>query len=242
MAHEYAWLKDWGVLIVSALTLFSTTFQFYLRDIWAPRQRPSALEIKAELQAVGQRDGMALVRLVLRATNPTDRRIYVPAFWLAVYGYALGDGLRPADTDWSAALKDAGDGLHTSFNTPVEIALVAQRRYFGDGSAWYDPKDVTVFEDVIAVPAGRFDYLKLAVNYIQGRSLDALNESEPVVWFENQGPWYAVPWFRGMARPAAQPGDEESAATLLRGTRWREKAGGGLNVTEIALALPRPAA
>ncbi|MFO0996376.1 MAG: hypothetical protein U1F33_06790 [Alphaproteobacteria bacterium] len=242
MAHDFAWVKDWGVLVVSALTLLSTTFQFYLRDFWAPRRKPSALEIKAELQEAGRRDGMALVRLVLRATNTTDRRIYVPAFWLAVHGYGLGDGIRAADTDWRAALDEPSDALSTSFNTPVDITLLAQRRIFADGSAWYDPKDVTVFEDVIAVPAGRFDYLKLAVNYVQGRSLDALNEAEPVVWFEDQGSWYAVPWFRDMARPTAAPSKAESAETLARGTRWREKAGGGLNVSEIALPLGKPTA
>ena len=193
---DFAWVKDWGVLLLSALTLFSTTFQFYFRDISAPRRKPTALELKAELQQVGQRDGMILARLLLHATNPTDRRIYVPAFWLAVYGSALGDALRAVDTDWHAAIAQPNDRLYTSFNEPAEVALLAQRRIFADGSAWYDPKDVTVFEDVIAVPADRFDYLKLNVTYVHGRSLDALNEAEPVVWLDDGGSWYAVPWFQ----------------------------------------------
>ena len=239
---DISWAKDWGVLLVSTLTLLSTSFQFYFRDVFAPRHKPTALEIKAELEKVGERDGMILVRLLVHATNPTDRRIYVPAFWLAAYGYALGDRSQPTETDWHAAIEQPNDFLYTSFNAPTEVTLLAQRRIFADGSAWYDPKDVTVFEDVIAVPAARFDFVKLHITYFHGRSLDALNEAQPVVWLEEQGSWYAVPWFRGTARPGATPSAAESEDALVRGTRWREKAGGGMNVTEIALALSRTAA
>ena len=221
--NRFSWFKDSVVLLIAALTLVSTTFQFYVRDYLTPQRKPTALEISTRLEPVGERRGMSLVRVAVRATNPTDRRIYVPAIWFSVFGFGLPPRPCDADTDWQKALASADELLHSSFNPPASINIVAQRQVFADGSAWYEPKDVTNFEDIVAVPTGRYDFLKLLVQYIQARSLDALDEKQPIEWKEQDGIWYATARYK-VKSPTAD-------------VEFSERAGGGLNIFETVLAL-----
>ncbi len=85
--------RDWlQVIVIIAATLIGA-YEFVYKDVYKPSIRPTSLNVKANIELVGKKDGMCLVRCKVVTENPTDRRIYIPAFWLTVRAYAIDEEL-----------------------------------------------------------------------------------------------------------------------------------------------------
>jgi hypothetical protein len=76
--------RDWVQLVVVVFVALSGAYQFVFKDVIKPSREPTALELGIGLENVGKKGGMLLVRARIAAVNPTNRRIYVPAFWFNV--------------------------------------------------------------------------------------------------------------------------------------------------------------
>jgi hypothetical protein len=182
---------------------------------------------------------LSFIRIALHASNPTDRRIHVPAMWLSIVGFSLGDESCDAKTDWRKALATPQNSVYPAFNPPAEAALLAQRRLWTEGAAFFEPKEAANFEDIVAIPSGRFDYVKLNVNYLAARSIDALDPEQPVGWREDGGLWIAEPRFRKML--TLKDSDSTDVRSRKRAldrlsTAW-EKVSGTSNFYESVLPL-----
>jgi len=76
--------REWlQVFIIIAATLIGA-YEFVYKDVYKPSIRPTSLNVQADIDLVGGKDGMNLIRCKIITENPTDRRIYIPAFWLTV--------------------------------------------------------------------------------------------------------------------------------------------------------------
>jgi hypothetical protein len=260
--RRWAWLKDWGVVVISLATLVSTSYQFYFREVLREERKPTALAIEAKLEQVGRRDDLVLVRIVVRASNPSDRRIYVPAFWYTLYGMSLSDRACAESIPWHRLQGSSDRMVIASYNTLRNTEVVAQRRMFGE-LAWWEPRDVTNFEDIVALPADRFDYAKLYVTYQHGRSMAGLDEARPVVWtIAQDGEWFPLMMTTGFRQAlsshrAGEGKGAQAVQDMLAGKtvqasdlpkellgaydkeviRWSERTTAGANYFESGLSL-----
>lgn len=76
--------REWlQVFIIIAATLIGA-YEFVYKDVYKPSIRPSSLNVQANMELVGTKESMSLIRCKIITENPTDRRIYIPAFWLTV--------------------------------------------------------------------------------------------------------------------------------------------------------------
>lgn len=250
--------KDWVIALVGLATLLSTTYQFYFREVVREDRKPTALAIDARLERAGERDGIAFVRVRVQASNPTDRRIYVPALWYSMFAFGVDVEPCGVRVDWTKMHSDTDRIALTRYNPGRTVEIVAQRRLFGD-RAWWEPKDITNFEDIVAVPLQRFDFLKLFTTYVHGRKVDSLHEDHMVAWTTRpDGEWLPLVITRAFheALKQAAPTDAAASAVLhgkvvavmslsdplrraygLHNTQWAREAEGGINYYEVGLGL-----
>src|SRR3989442_9027127 len=82
-------LREWVQFGILVFGVGWGVFTFILKDIWAPARRPGALDILSNLDEVGRAKADRLIRVRIIATNPSDRRIYVPALWYTAWGEVI---------------------------------------------------------------------------------------------------------------------------------------------------------
>jgi hypothetical protein len=224
-----------AAIIVAAIV---ATYQFYLKDILRPRQEPTALELTANLSNVGEDKGNLLIKAAIETKNPTERRVYVPAFWFTVRGISLSPS--PSDPGpelFDGEVTEIRDLLLRRCWTAADMQVVAQRRIVYDGYAWWEPNDRTHDEEVFIVPKGKFDYLELRVTYLMTRAGQALDA--PDWWTNEDGSWGANMRFRLKQDSALEALDYGNK----RHESWAFKTGAGQNWYAAALPLwPGPAA
>lgn len=174
------------ILFVAGLS----SYEFILKDIIRPAQEPTAFDLVATLENVGKKNENILVRASITARNPTDRRIYVPAFWFTVRGYWLFDSTEPVLTNHKSILEmGPGDELISTY-APIESSeIVAQKRICYTGDTWCEPDEKINDEVIFALPEGKFDFLEMQVFYMQTRDNSALDD--PIWDAREDGSWYA---------------------------------------------------
>ena len=209
-------IRDWIQLLVIVFVALSGVWQFVYKDIVKPAREPTALDLTTVLEKVGEQDGMLLIRARITATNPSNRRTYVPALWLNVRAIRLSRTIKVVETDELLTDNDTkfwSDDTVTAFAEIDSWKLVAHRRILFQSDAFYDPKDKTHNEAIFAVPKGEFDYLRMTVTYLFTRYGDDLMHPE---WQTNaDGEWYAEfrlkPGLFGERIPEVWRKDTESA-------------------------------
>ena len=211
--------REWLQLGLIIFATVSGFYQFILKDIIRPAQEPTALNINASLEQVGEKDGLLLIRSHIAAHNPTKRRIYIPAYWFTVTGYRLADGAAAVNSDHGAMLEELdrsgnGGALVSTYAPPDGGEIVAQQRITYQNSAWWEPEDKTNDESIFAVPKGKFDFLVLNVIYLHTRN-DA--DIDDPVWHSSEaGLWSAQ--FR--LKPHMDMNVEEWQRTTGSGYSW----------------------
>ncbi|MBI3899495.1 MAG: hypothetical protein HY308_14555 [Gammaproteobacteria bacterium] len=227
---SFATARDWlqtGVLIVGALV---GTYQFYLKDVLSPARAPTALDVAARIEKVGEKDGKLLMKVVVAATNPTDRRIYVPAFWFTVRGSRL-EGADAFSTSEFTERVRTGEQLVTRYLPNPKSEIVAERRIISDGLAWWEPNDKTNDEAIFTIPQGKFDYLELQVFYLHTRDISVL--TTPAWFVGDDGALSAHLQFK--TRDDAKP--ELFDVTNSRHLKWADEAAAGINWYVSTLSL-----
>lgn len=187
---RFSTTREWIQLFVIVFAAIWGSYEFIVKDIIQPAQKPTALDLVATLEKVGKKNQNILVRARITARNPTDRRIYVPAYWFTVRGYRLSDSTLPINTNHKSILeKLRGDELVSTY-APIESGeIVAQKRITYGGTSWWEPEDKTNDEAIFAVPEGKFDFLELRIYYLHTRDNSVLDSP---VWYASwDGAWNA---------------------------------------------------
>ncbi len=169
-------IREW---IKIGLIIFATawgSYEFIVKDIIRPAQKPTALDLVATLEKVGKKNKNILVRARITARNPTDRRIYVPAYWFTVKGYRLSDSTTTTNILYKSIFeKPRGTEFVSSYSPIISTEIIAQQRIIYEGNAWWEPEDKTNDEVIFAVPKGKFDFLELRIHYLHTRDESALD-------------------------------------------------------------------
>lgn len=209
-------LREWLQLFIIAFAALWGAYEFTVKDIIRPAQKPTALDIDASLEKVGQKESNILVRARVMAKNPTDRRIYVPAFWFIVRGYNLSDHPAGTTTDYQATLaRLEGTELVCKYAPMAAAEVVAQKRIVYAGDAWWEPEDKTNNEEIFAVPEGKYDFLEMKVYYLHTRDNSVLDA--PVWSAAADGAW------------GAQFKLKESSGDPAEVVNWEIATGSGYN-------------
>ena len=224
-------LREWlqtGAFVVGALV---AGYQFYLKDVLKPTLEPTALDLVARLEWVGEKDRNVLVRAVITARNPTQRRIYIPAYWFTVRGIRLNGKPVLSDKEFSESMEVMKDMVTTRFLAKPTIEVIAQRRIVEESGAWWEPSDKTNDEAIFAVPQGRFDYLELRVSYLHTRDISVLDS--PAWSVDEQGSLDAQFQLKF---------SDSSSPTLLdysnpSHAEWADDSGAGFNWYVTTLSL-----
>ena len=221
-SQKSAWLtREWiQVYVLIAATLLGA-YEFVLKELIRPAQEPTALELEASLEKVGDNAQFTLVRLQTSAHNPTDRRIYVPAYWYTVVGFSLSDSTQVVNHQAEALQRIRADEFVNTYGAIAKAEVLAQRRIIYTNEAWWEPQDRTHDEDIVAVPKGAFDYVVVYVNYLHTRFPDAIAPPEWETFAD--GSWNA--------KLKLQP------HVKLSTEQWQRETGSGYGWYNAALVL-----
>lgn len=171
--------REWLQITVIVAATALGAYEFVLKDVIRPANRPTALGITASLEIVGQKDDNLQIRVKVEAKNPTDRRIYVPAFWYVVHGVHLYKTNPSYKADHRKLIESNADyTMLTTYSPVVEAEVVAQQRICYEGTAWWEPEDMTHNEALFVIPSGEYDYLEMRVTYFQSRDVSDLEIPE----------------------------------------------------------------
>lgn len=218
--------REWIQLGVIIFATVSGFYQFIFKDVIRPAQEPTALNISASLERVGKKEGLLLIRSRITATNPTKKRIYIPAFWFTVTGFRLATSAASVNQDHGAILgeldRNGNGGAFISTYAPIESGeVLAQQRITYQNTAWWEPDDKTNDEAIFAVPEDEFDFLILNVHYLQTRHDQDIDDP---AWTTNaEGSWNAQFKLKSHVNMSV---DE-----------WQAKTASGYNWYTTALAL-----
>lgn len=78
--------RDWFQVFIILFATIIGAYEFIYKDIYKPAIRPTSMNVDGKIELAGKKDGVLMVKSTITAENPSDRRIYVPAFWLTVRG------------------------------------------------------------------------------------------------------------------------------------------------------------
>lgn len=219
-------LREWlQIAVITAATLIGA-YEFVYKDIYKPSMRPTSLTVEADMVAISQTGGRILVEATIRTNNPTDRRVYVPAFWVTARGVRLTKSNENFREDHSSLLGPELGGAIISTYYPVEaVDVVAQKRITWEDQSWWEPKDQTKDELIFSVPSGIYDYLVMNVTHFHTRYIDDINPPE---WTAlEDGSWDVT---------FSLKGKESDPQRLIE---WQKSTASGYNWNVTTLPLPR---
>jgi hypothetical protein len=221
-------MREWIQLIVIVFAAAWGSYEFIVKDIIRPAQKPTALDLTANLEIVGKKNEKILVRARITARNPTDRRIYVPAYWFTVRGYRFLDSAKPMNTNHKSILEKLRGSELVRTYAPVESGeVVAQQRIIYEADAWWEPEDKTNDEAIFVVPKEKFDFLELHIQYLHTRDDSVLDVP---VWFAAEdGAW--------QAQFQLKKGGSEASELI----KWQKSTGSGYSwyITTLSLWDPK---
>lgn len=162
-SSRFTRIREW---VQFGILVFATAwgvYTFILKDIIRPAQRPTALELTTTLEEVGRSASSRMIRIRIVCSNPSDRRIYIPALWYTVWGHKL------AEQDQEGFLHAVESAeprtIAGRYARIVRTDVVASGRVWVDSDTWYDPHDRTTDEAIFSVPVKLFDFLESRVDY-----------------------------------------------------------------------------
>ena len=213
-------------------------YTFFYREIIIPARRPAALVVTPSLEAIGRRGDTVLARATFAMVNHSDSRVYAPAIWYSVRGLKL----QPVNTEDSTYQRENREGADKPYPT-ARVSQFTAADVIGEGKInteveyWFDPNGEQRVEQILYIPADRYDAAQLSVQYLVTKDIHELKQVrwrttddgdlEPRLVFA-EGSAYAGP-------PA------ELSDTVPRYVRWLKRHQGGVNFVSATLSLWRNA-
>ncbi|HEY3487896.1 MAG TPA: hypothetical protein VGL10_07510 [Gammaproteobacteria bacterium] len=216
-------IREWVQIALIVFTVGWTSYEFFFKEFIKPAQEPTALELDAKLERAGEKDGFIMIKGTIKANNPTNRRIYVPAFWYTVKARKLATAGEPARQKTGIDPNDPLQNKIVRKYAPVtSYEIVAQQRIIFEGEAWWDPKDRTNDEIIFAIPKNKFDFLDMKISYLFTRNNSEL--AAPAWILTEDGSVWAELRFK------QEKSEDETIA-------WIYKNGAGYNWSTNSLSL-----
>ncbi|HYH81927.1 MAG TPA: hypothetical protein VEX86_19130 [Longimicrobium sp.] len=225
-------------LIVAALW---GGYTFIYKEIILPAKRPASLVVTPRLEAIGRRGDTILARATFHMVNRSDDKVYTPAIWYSVRGLKL----QSVATEDSTYLRQNGEAAEKPYATArfseyTAFDLIAAGKLAAEVETWYDPDGEQTVEQLLLIPADRYDAAQLQVQYLVTRDV---RDVKAVRWRTNEN---------GDLDPRLvfQPTSKYGTAGLLpaamsdtspRYVGWLRAHHGGVNFVTATMSLWRNA-
>ena len=224
-------------LIVAAMW---GVYTFIYKEIVIPARRPASLVVTPTLEAIGRRGDTVMARATFELVNRSDSKVYVPAVWYSVRGLKL----EPIATEDTAYLRQNRLNAQQPYPT-ARFSQFTAADVIGIGKVnteveyWFEPGAEQRVEQLLYIPADRYDAAQLMVQYLVVKDVHEVKEVrwrvtddgdlEPRLVF--------TPGSRYDARGAATALSDTSA----RYVRWLKANQGGVNYVTATISLWRNA-
>jgi hypothetical protein len=233
-------LQAFALLIAAAWGLYT----FVYKEVIVPRNRPAALVVTPVLEAIGRRGDMVLARATFLMANHSDSKVYVPAMWYSVRGLKL----ESVEQDDSAYVRQNRENAAKPFATArfsqfTAADLVGSGKVSTEVETWFEPGAEQRVEQLLYIPADRYDAAQLQVQYLISKDIHEVKEIswrttdqgdlDPRLVFTADSRW------SGGGAPAAM------SDTVPRYVGWLRQTKAGVNYVTATIPLwgsgPAPA-
>ena len=210
-------------------------YTFIYKEIIVPSRAPASLVVTPTLEEIGRRGDTVMVRATFTMENHSGAKVYAPAMWYSVRGLKL----QSAATEDTTYLREVREGAEKPYPTSrfsqfVAADVIGTGKLTSEVETWYEPNAAQKIEQLLYVPADRYDAAQLAVQVLLTRSVDDVKqvrwkttddgELEPTLVFKD-GSTYAG------TGPAALNASEQ------RYVRWLRANNGGVNFVTATISL-----
>ena len=220
-------------LIVAAMW---GVYTFVWKEIVIPARRPASLVVTPMLEAIGRRGDTILARATFQMVNRSDSKVYVPAMWYSVTGLKL----EPVAVDESTYVRqnrqDAQKPWATArFSQFTAAEVIGVGKVSADVETWFEPGGEQRIEQLLYIPADRYDAAQLQVQYLIAKDIHELKEVR----------WRATDDGNLEPRLVFAPGSRYAGAaaalsdTEQRYVRWLRANQGGVNYVTATISLWR---
>ena len=209
-------------------------YTFFYREIIIPARRPAALVVTPSLEAIGRKGDTVLAKATFLIVNPSESRVYAPAIWYSVFGLKL-QAVAMEDTAYLRRNRENADQPHATarFSQFTAADVIGEGKINGEVEYWFDSNGQQRVEQILYIPADRYDAAQLSVQYLATKDIHELKqvrwrtmddgELDPRLVFAEGSPY---------AGPPAELSD-----TVPRYVRWLKRHQGGVNVVTATLSL-----
>jgi hypothetical protein len=227
-------LQAFALMVAAAWGLYT----FVYKEVIVPRNRPAALVVTPVLEAIGRRGDTVLAKATFQMENTSDSKVYVPAIWYMVRGLKL-EGVEQEDSTY---LRQLGENAQQPYPTArfsrfTGYDLLAAGKVNTEVETWFEPGAEQRVEQILLIPADRYDAAQLQVEYLISKDVREVKEIqwrttehgdlEPRMVFAPGSPYAAG------GAPAAM------SDTVPRYVTWLRANGGGVNFVTATLSLWR---
>ena len=166
-------LQAIALLIAAAWGLYT----FVYKEVIVPRNRPAALVVTPVLEAIGRRGDLVLAKATFEMANHSDSKVYVPAMWYTVRGLKL-DRVEQDDSAYLSANRKAAQELFATarFSQFTAADLVGTGKVSIAVETWFEPGAEQRVEQLLYIPADRYDAAQLQVQYLITKDIHDVKE------------------------------------------------------------------
>lgn len=188
-------VNEWIKILLIVCVAAWGAYEFIYKERILPSKRPTALNISGDLQVAGMSNDSLFINVTLIAKNPTDRRVYIPAYWYRVEAYNVsakeGELSVHYDFDYDSILDIlAGSSEQVcKYATIPHMEVVAQQRIVCELGAYWDPGEITYNDILFIIPNAKYDYLKLYALCAHSRDVSGMNDP---IWISNREKWTPI--------------------------------------------------
>jgi hypothetical protein len=220
-------------------------YTFLYKEVIVPRNRPAALVVTPVLEAIGRRGDVVLARATFQMVNHSDSKVYVPAIWYSVRGLKL-ESVEQEDTTYLRLNRENAQKPYPTarFSRFTAADLVGAGKVNTEVEYWFEPGAEQRVEQLLYIPADRYDAAQLSVQYLISKDIHDVKEVrwrtsdqgdlDPQLVFTADSRWY------GGGAPAAM------LETDARYLGWLRRTKAGVNYVTATIPLwgngPAPAA
>ena len=211
-------------------------YTFFYREIIIPARRPAALVVTPSLEAIGRRGDTVLAKATFLMQNHSDSKVYAPAIWYTVRGLKL-QPVATEDTAYLRANRENADKPYPTarFSQFTAADVIGEGKINGEVEYWFDPGGEQRVEQILYIPADRYDAAQLSVQYLVTKDIHELKQ---VRWRTTDDgdldPRLVFAEGSSYAGPAAALSD-----TVPRYVRWLKRHQGGVNFVIATMSLWR---
>lgn len=213
-------------------------YTFIYREIIVPARRPASLVVTPMLEAIGRRGDTVLARATFQMANHSDSKVYVPAMWYSVNGLKL-EPVALDDTTYLRHNREEAQKPYATarFSQLTAADVIAVGKVSANVETWFEPGGEQRVEQLLYIPADRYDAAQLQVQYLIAKDIHELKE---VRWRAtddgNLEPRLVFAPSSRYAGAAAALSDTEQ-----RYVRWLRANQGGVNYVTATISLWRNA-